>query len=159
MFPTTIWDVVHAAGARDPAALNRLAHEYRAPVLAFIQRRGIAADLAEDLCQDVFVRVLTRGVLTKASADRGTFRSLLCTVTVRVVQDWRRRQKEWPSDELEPAVPRQISIVRGPCTCGWRIRKNPGQRSIFTSRDLESSRTPHRSQASDGRLTHCPTLS
>ena len=43
--------------------------------------------------------------------------------------------------------------------CGWRIRKNPGQRSIFTSRDLESSRTPHRSQASDGRLTHCPTLS
>ncbi len=44
-------------------------------------------------------------------------------------------------------------------TCGWRIRKNPRQRSIFTSRHLESSGTPHRSQASDGRLTPCPALS
>ena len=43
--------------------------------------------------------------------------------------------------------------------CGWRIRKNLRQRSIFTSRDLESSGTPHRSQASEGRLTPCPTLS
>ena len=29
-------------------------------------------------------------------------------------------------------------------TCGWRIRKNPRRRSIFTSRNLESSGTPHR---------------
>ena len=104
VFPTTIWDVVHAAAVRDPGALDRLAREYRAPVLAFIQRRGIAADVAEDLCHDVFVRVLTGGVLTKASAERGTFRSLLCTVTVRVVQDWRRRQREWPADTVDPAV-------------------------------------------------------
>ena len=104
VFPTTIWDVVHAAGARDPGALDQLAREYRAPVLTFIKQRGIAADVAEDLCQDVFVRVLSGGVLTKASAERGTFRSLLCIVTVRVVQDWRRRQKEWPTDTIDPAV-------------------------------------------------------
>ena len=104
MFPTTVWDAVHAAGTQDPSALEWFAREYRAPVIAFLQRRGIAADLAEDLCHDVFVRVLTGGVLAKAAAERGTFRSLICTVTVRVVQDWRRRQKEWPTDDLDPVV-------------------------------------------------------
>ncbi len=105
LFPTTIWDVVHAAGADEPGALERLAGEYRSPVVAFIRRRGMAPDVAEDLCHDVFIRVLTRGVLAKADAERGTFRSLLCTVTVRVVQDWRRKQRELPGDDRELAVP------------------------------------------------------
>jgi len=105
VFPTTIWDVVHTAGTRDPDALELFAREYRAPVIAFIQRRGVAADVAEDLCHDVFVRVLTGGVLAKADAARGTFRSLLCTVAVRVVQDWRRRQRELPRDDRDLAAP------------------------------------------------------
>jgi DNA-directed RNA polymerase specialized sigma24 family protein len=105
VFPTTVWDVVQAAGARDPGALEQFAREYRAPVIAFIKRRGVAADIAEDLCHDVFVRVLSGGVLSKADVRRGTFRSLLCTVTVRVVQDWRRRQREWPGDDRDLAAP------------------------------------------------------
>lgn len=105
MFPTTVWDVVHAAGADDPAALDAFAREYSAPVTAFIRRRGIPADAAEDLCQDVFVRVLSGGVLAKADARRGTFRSLLCTVSVRVIQDWRRRHREVASEDIELATP------------------------------------------------------
>jgi DNA-directed RNA polymerase specialized sigma24 family protein len=105
VFPTTVWDVVQAAGARDPGALEQFAREYRAPVIAFIQRRGVAVDIAEDLCHDVFLRVLTGGVLLKADVRRGTFRSLLCTVTVRVVQDWRRRQREAPGDDRDLAAP------------------------------------------------------
>jgi DNA-directed RNA polymerase specialized sigma24 family protein len=105
VFPTTIWDVVHTAGSRDPVALEEFAREYRSPVIAFIRRRGVAADVAEDLCHDVFVRVITGGVLAKADAARGTFRSLLCTVAVRVVQDWRRRQRELPADERDSAAP------------------------------------------------------
>jgi DNA-directed RNA polymerase specialized sigma24 family protein len=105
VFPTTIWEVVHAAGVNDAGALEHFAREYRAPVVAFIQRRGVSADIAEDLCHDVFVRVLTGGVLAKADATRGTFRSLLCTVTVRVVQDWRRRQRDLPADDREVSAP------------------------------------------------------
>lgn len=105
MFPTTVWDVVHAAAARDPGALDEFAREYRAPVLAFIRRRGFTADQAEDLCQDVFVRLLAGGVLAKADRRRGTFRSLLCTVTVRVIQDWRRRQKDMPGEACDLAAP------------------------------------------------------
>jgi hypothetical protein len=105
VFPTTIWDVVQSAGTSDPDALELFAREYRAPVIAFIQRRGVAADVSEDLCHDVFVRVLTGGVLAKADAGRGTFRSLLCTVAVRVVQDWRRKQRDLPRADRDPAAP------------------------------------------------------
>jgi hypothetical protein len=44
-------------------------------------------------------------VLAKADRDRGTFRSLLCTVTIRVIQDWRRRHPELPSTNDEPVAP------------------------------------------------------
>ncbi|HEY8549660.1 MAG TPA: sigma-70 family RNA polymerase sigma factor [Vicinamibacterales bacterium] len=106
MFQTTIWEVVHAAGDGDSAALAKIAEEYRAPILAFIRGRGIDPARAEDLCQDVFVRLLTGEVLAKADPDRGRFRSLLCTVTIRVLQDWNRRHRgEAPLDELDPAGP------------------------------------------------------
>jgi hypothetical protein len=104
VFPTTVWDVVRAAGAQDPAALNEIAREYRAPVLNFIRSRGIDAALAEDLCHEVFVRLLRGKVLAKADATKGRFRSLLCTVTVRTIQDWSRRHHDVPVQELDVAV-------------------------------------------------------
>lgn len=104
VFPTTIWDVVHAAGGRDPDALNQIAQEYRAPVLAFIRSRGYDSSMAEDLCQDVFVRLLAGDVLGKADQQKGSFRSLLCTVTVRVMQDWSRRRRELPRPDVDAIV-------------------------------------------------------
>lgn len=104
MFPTTIWDVVRDAGRQDPEALERFASDYRAPVLEFVRRRVRGAD-AEDLCQEVFVRLLKGGVLAKADAEKGSFRSLLKTITSRVVIDWFRRRKDLPSEDVEPAAP------------------------------------------------------
>jgi RNA polymerase sigma factor (sigma-70 family) len=104
VFPTTIWDVVRAAGDRDPGALEQIAQEYRAPVVAFIRSRGIDADQAEDLCQEVFVRLLAGNVLAKADAAKGRFRNLLCTVTVRVIQDWGRRRRDIPAQDLDLTV-------------------------------------------------------
>jgi RNA polymerase sigma factor (sigma-70 family) len=105
VFQTTVWEVVQAAGAGDEAALAKVAEEYRSPILAFIRGRGIEPLQAEDLCHDVFVRLMTGGVLAKADPTKGRFRSLLCTVTVRVLQDWGRRHREIPSDDLDPAAP------------------------------------------------------
>jgi RNA polymerase sigma factor (sigma-70 family) len=105
VFQTTVWDVVRAAGAGDRAALDQIAEEYRTPILSFIRSRGLDAAQAEDLCHDVFLRVLTGGVLAKADPDRGRFRSLLCTVTIRVLQDWNRRHRELPVDDLDPVAP------------------------------------------------------
>ncbi|MGH7162163.1 MAG: RNA polymerase sigma factor [Planctomycetota bacterium] len=105
MFPTTLWDVVREAGGRDPAALERFAAQYRAPVLEFVRGRGVRPDDAEDLCQDVFARLLSGDVLAKADPARGSLRSLLCAVTVRVIQDRARRRREPPPLEAEPAAP------------------------------------------------------
>ena len=106
MFQTTVWEVVQAAGAGDQGALATIAEEYRTPILQFLRGRGVNPAQAEDLCQDVFVRLLTGGVLAKADPDRGRFRSLLCTVTIRVMQDWSRRHREIPAaDDLDPAAP------------------------------------------------------
>lgn len=104
MFPTTVWDLVHEAGARDPDALERFARAYRAPVLDYIRRRTPAAD-GEDICQDVFVRLLAGGVLAKADAQKGSFRSLLRTVTQRVLIDWHRKRRRVLPVEIEPAAP------------------------------------------------------
>lgn len=104
MFPTTVWEVVRAAGGRDPSALDQIAERYRAPVLAFISSRGIGASIAEDLCQEVFVRLLAGNVLAKADATRGRFRALLCTVTVRTIQDWSRKHREIAVKDLDVAV-------------------------------------------------------
>jgi DNA-directed RNA polymerase specialized sigma24 family protein len=105
VFDTTVWEVVEAAGAGDEDALSRIAEHYRAPILGFIRSRGIAAPQAEDLCHDVFVRLLASGVLAKADPNRGRFRSLLCTITIRVVVDWSRRSREVPVADLDPAAP------------------------------------------------------
>jgi DNA-directed RNA polymerase specialized sigma24 family protein len=105
VFQTTVWDVVHLAGARDPDALRRIGEDYRAPILDFIRSRGVAREQAEDLCHDVFVRLLTGEVLTKADAHKGRFRALLCTVTIRVMQDWSRRRRDFPFADLDPVAP------------------------------------------------------
>lgn len=104
MFPTTAWEDVEAAGERDPEALDRLAQLYRPAILAFIRRRGIDGNLAEDLCQEVFVRLIAGNVLAKADAARGRFRSLLCTVTVRVMQDWSRQRTDIPCGDVDDAA-------------------------------------------------------
>ena len=76
---------------------------YRQPVLEFVKRRGFRDAEADDICQDVFVRVLAGGVLAKADRNRGRFRSLLLSVTKHTILDRLRKRKEIPSDLLEPA--------------------------------------------------------
>ena len=102
MFPTTIWTTIRQAGAHDSEALEDFARRYRQPVLEYIRKRGFGGSDAEDLCQDVFVRVFAGGVLAKADKDRGRFRSLLLAVTTHVIQDRLRKSREVRMQDLDP---------------------------------------------------------
>ena len=51
---------IGGGGAAREQAVARLYRSFRAPLLAFFRRNGIAADLAEDLLQDVFIRITQR---------------------------------------------------------------------------------------------------
>ena len=101
MFPTTIWTTIHRAGEQDSSALQRVAERYRQPVLEHIRRRGFQGNDAEDVCQDVFVRVLQGGVLAKADPERGRFRSLMLSVTTHVILDRYRKRRDVPVEDID----------------------------------------------------------
>jgi RNA polymerase sigma factor (sigma-70 family) len=102
MFPTTVWTRIGEAGARDAGALEDFASRYRPAVMEYLGRRGFRGAVAEDLCQEVFLRVLRGDVLAKADRSRGRFRSLLATVTMRVIQDDRRKRAPRATADLDP---------------------------------------------------------
>jgi hypothetical protein len=83
-FQSTLWTVIRGAGQGDEAALRDFVLKYRPPVLAYLARRGFRAE-AEDLAQEVFLRVFQDRVLLKADPSLGRFRSLILSVTRHVL--------------------------------------------------------------------------
>ncbi|TAM96168.1 MAG: sigma-70 family RNA polymerase sigma factor [Rhodanobacteraceae bacterium] len=89
-FDTTRWSIVLRARGEPVearAALEQLCRIYRPPVLAFVLRRGYAADAAEDLTQAFFTRFLERAWHSSADPERGRFRSFLLTALKRFLID------------------------------------------------------------------------
>jgi RNA polymerase sigma-70 factor (ECF subfamily) len=95
-FPTTHWSRVVAAG--DPSApfareaLAELCRAYWFPLYAYIRRRGHDPDQALDLTQDLFVRLLEKGVLAAADPARGRFRAFLRAVCADFLANQRDRE-------------------------------------------------------------------
>jgi len=103
LFPETSWTTIRQAGANDRAALERFAERYRPPILAFLESRGGEAD-AEDLCQEVFLRLARGPALAGADPARGRFRSLLLAISTHVLQDHRRKKSREPEpSRAEPS--------------------------------------------------------
>jgi len=90
-FQSTLWTVIRGADRGEEAALREFALKYRGPIVAYIARRGLPND-AEDLTQEVFLRLLQDRVLAKADPSRGRFRSLLLAVTRHVISHHRERE-------------------------------------------------------------------
>jgi RNA polymerase sigma-70 factor (ECF subfamily) len=89
-FQTTRWSLVleaRAEDARSRLALEKLCSAYRAPVLAYIRRRGAAPDEAEDLAQAFFTRFIERAVHAQADPARGRFRAFLLTALKHFLAD------------------------------------------------------------------------
>src|SRR5262245_49640276 len=103
MFPTTVWTVIRKAGANDRQAMEGFARDYRLPVLRYIERRGFSRNDAEDLCQEVFLRILSSQVLARVDRELGRFRSLVLAVTKHVLQRARRGSSREP--RREPDLP------------------------------------------------------
>lgn len=80
-FATTRWSLVVAArgpsspGARE--ALARLCEAYWYPLYVYVRRRGHDADVAQDLVQEFFARLLASDFLESADPSRGRFRAYL----------------------------------------------------------------------------------
>jgi len=96
-FPTTRWTLVVAAG--DPegkearSALVSLCESYWYPLYAYLRRRGCAADQAQDLTQEFFIRVLEGRYLDRAQPEKGRFRAFILTSLKFFVADEADRQR------------------------------------------------------------------
>jgi RNA polymerase sigma-70 factor (ECF subfamily) len=82
--PNTHWTAIQAAQAGSTGALEALVERYRPAVVAFMARRGPSSE-AEDLTQEVFLRLFTQDVLERATREKGRFRGLLFGVARNVL--------------------------------------------------------------------------
>ncbi|MDF1868986.1 MAG: sigma-70 family RNA polymerase sigma factor [Phycisphaerales bacterium] len=74
-----------------------------APIIhAFCVSRGMAPHDADDIAQDVFIRLTQSSIATKYDPDRGRFRSYLFQVTRSVVSSSKKRiQTEYSIESFE----------------------------------------------------------
>ena len=79
-FLTTRWTLVQRAGEESgeaEAALAQLCRDYWYPLYAFARRRGLMAEDAQDATQGFFLHLIESGILGRADAERGKFRTFL----------------------------------------------------------------------------------
>lgn len=88
---------IGGGGAAREQAVARLYRSFRAPLLAFFRRNGIAADLAEDLLQDVFIRITQRADTFRGEAQAGSW--IWAIARNRLIDHIRERSPELLLDD------------------------------------------------------------
>ena len=80
-FPATHWTVVFAAGRKShpgfDGALAAVCTQYWFPLYAFVRRKGLSREEAEDLTQGFFAVLLEKNYLGAVDPQRGRFRTFL----------------------------------------------------------------------------------
>jgi RNA polymerase sigma-70 factor (ECF subfamily) len=96
VFVTTHWTCVLAARGGTPeakAALGQLCEAYWSPVFRFLRREGRDEDVARELTQEFFARILARDGFAHANPARGRFRSFLLGAVKHFLGDLRDRER------------------------------------------------------------------
>lgn len=95
-FNPTLWSVVLRARegteSERRAALERLCGIYWPPLYAYLLRKGYSREDAQDSIQGFFVYLLTQGLIDRADADRGRFRSYLRGILDKFMANKRRQE-------------------------------------------------------------------
>lgn len=94
-FQSTLWTVIRGVERGDESALREFVLRYRAPIVRYCERRGLGAE-AEDLAQEVLMRIFRQGALRGVDPALGKFRSLVIVVARNAVANHikgRRAQK------------------------------------------------------------------
>ncbi|HEY3225788.1 MAG TPA: sigma-70 family RNA polymerase sigma factor [Planctomycetota bacterium] len=93
-FGTTLWSTVLLArdseGTSRRGALDRLCARYWTPLYAYLLRRGLAREDAQDAVQGFFAYFLEKGLLDEVDPARGRFRRYLLAVLERWLANERR---------------------------------------------------------------------
>jgi RNA polymerase sigma-70 factor, ECF subfamily len=132
---------------------------YREVILGWGQSFGLDLHTAEDLTQEILIKLLEALPRYKHDPDRGRFRSWLKTVVRNVLADRRRRQRrrheprgvggstalEWLGDYPGPEAVEELSVAVDRRTAAWeaevldrvRARVEPASWAAFCQRMIE----------------------
>jgi RNA polymerase sigma-70 factor, ECF subfamily len=97
----------------DAAAFEAIVERWRRPVARFLFRYGGRADLVQDQCQEVFLRVFQSGPRYR---ETGTFPGWLFRIALNVARDGGRRRRDpaplAEADPVDPATPVEMVCRR-----------------------------------------------
>jgi len=91
-FPSSVWTLILSLKHDPERVKEQIVLRYRQPVYEFIQRRLTNHEDAEDLTQEVFLRVCADSFLEKVDPEKGRFRTILLAVTRRVIASYLRQE-------------------------------------------------------------------
>src|SRR6185369_2999435 len=91
-FPSSVWTLILNIKHDPDRVKEQIVLRYRQPVYEFIQRRLADHEDAEDLTQEVFLRVCDDAFLGKVDPEKGRFRTILLAVTRRVIASYLRQE-------------------------------------------------------------------
>jgi RNA polymerase sigma factor (sigma-70 family) len=126
-FATTLWSTIVLARDGDAdarkAALDRLCARYWTPLYAYLLRKGLSRDDAQDAVQGFFAYFLEKELLQKVERGRGKFRRYLLAVLEhwlanerRVATAQKRGGFDFPSAHrtlsVDPAAPADEAFRR-----------------------------------------------
>lgn len=101
-FESTIWDFIKKA-RKSKTALDQLIRMYRPAIVNFVCRCGFAEEEAEDLSQEVFMRICKGNVLDRIDQEKGKFRTFLLVMTKNIIaSEVRKRQAEKRGGGVKP---------------------------------------------------------
>ncbi len=89
-FQSTLWTVIERARQGDRDSFGSFVRSYRRPLVSFLQARGVAEEDAEDLSQEIFLRIFEKRLLSRMDPARGRFRSFLLAIAKNVLSEQRR---------------------------------------------------------------------
>jgi RNA polymerase sigma factor (sigma-70 family) len=104
-FPTSVWSAILSIRQDPERVKDLIVRRYRDPIFEFARRQGLTHEDAEDVAQEVFLRVCREEFLEKADRQKGKFRTLLLAVTRHVILQFRRYELSERRDRR-----RQISL-------------------------------------------------
>jgi RNA polymerase sigma factor (sigma-70 family) len=102
-------------GSRRDEAWTEFHSAYRSVIFGWCLRRGLSPDDAEDLTQDVLLKLFLQLPQYRHDPARGQFRSWLKTVVNNTLTDfWRRQQKRPERDVVAAAFAERQSGIASP---------------------------------------------
>lgn len=100
----TIWALIIKA-RKDKNAFSDFVNKYRPTIYNYLLDKGFSQQDAEDLTQEIFIKIWDYNVLQKADQAKGKFRCLMLAITKNVVNEYLRKSMAKKRGIGKPTIP------------------------------------------------------